>query len=146
MARAVLSITTRPETTARVDALTDTFASGLAEIAARHPKWLVEVRQAGLVIGLRFAHPMGGMLMTRACYDAGIWAMFAGFDRSVLQFKPGLLMTDAEAGEALARLEAAITGLLGTGILDDPGLVAGMFGQVAPSHSGSAPDAEGNDR
>ena len=146
VARAVLAITTRPETTARVDALTDTFASGLAEIAARYPKWLVEVRQAGLVIGLRFAHPMGGMLMTRACYDAGIWAMFAGFDRSVLQFKPGLLMTDAEAGEALARLEAAITGLLGTGILDDPGLVAGMFGQVAPSHSGSTTEAEGNDR
>ncbi len=70
------------------------------------------MRQTGLVIGLRFAHPMGGMLMTRACYDAGIWAMFAGFDRSVLQFKPGLLMSDSEAGEALARLEAAIAGLL----------------------------------
>ncbi len=57
--------------------------------------------------------------MTRACYDAGIWAMFAGFDRSVLQFKPGLLMSDGDAGEALARLEAATTGLLGSGILDE---------------------------
>ncbi len=47
--------------------------------------------------------------------------MFAGFDRSVLQFKPGLLMTDAEADEVVTRLEAAIQGLLATGVLDDPG-------------------------
>ncbi|HSO03218.1 MAG TPA: hypothetical protein VLQ92_01965, partial [Candidatus Limnocylindrales bacterium] len=107
-------------------------------LAARHPEWLVEVRQTGLVIGLRLAHPLGGMLMTRACYDTGIWAMFAGFDRSVLQLKPGLLMSDAEAGEVLMRLEAAITGLLGTGILKDPGLVARMFSQVAPTHDGGA--------
>lgn len=142
VARAVLAITTRPETTTRVDTLTNTFASGLADIAERHPQWLVEVRQAGLVIGLRFAHPMGGMLMTRACYEAGIWAMFAGFDRSVLQFKPGLLMSDAEAGEVLARLEAAITGLLGTGLLEHPDLLARMFSQVAPTHGAGAASPE----
>ena len=130
VARAVLDITTRSETSARVEALATAFASGLADIAARHPEWLVEVRQSGLVIGLRFAHPMGGLLMTRACYDAGVWALFASFDRSVLQFKPGLLMSDSEAGEALARLEAAITGLLASGVLEDPDLVARMFSQV----------------
>ncbi len=146
VARAVLAITTRPQTTARVDVLTGAFAAGLAEIAARHPEWLVEVRQAGLVIGLRFAHPMGGMLMTRACYDAGLWAMFANFDRSVLQFKPGLLMSDAEAGEALARLDAAITGLLGSGVLDDPGLVARMFGHLAASPGSETTAPEGSAR
>ena len=73
-------------------------------------EWLVEVRQTGLVIGLRFAHPQGGMLMTRACYDAGVWAMFAGFDRSVLQVKPGLLMGGEEAAEVLARLDRAMAG------------------------------------
>ena len=144
VARAVMAITTRPETTARVDTLTRTFAAGLATIAARHHEWLVEVRQTGLVIGLRFAHPIGGLLMTRASYDAGIWALFANFDRSVLQFKPGLLMSDAEAGEALARLDAAATGILGSGILDDPDLVARMLGQVAPSDRGPVGEAEGN--
>jgi acetylornithine/succinyldiaminopimelate/putrescine aminotransferase len=137
LARAVLDITARPETASRVDTLTDTFATGLADIAARHPAWLVEVRQTGLVIGLRFAHPMGGILMTRACYEAGIWAMFAGFDRSVLQFKPGMLLTDAEAGEVLVRLEAAIVGLIGTGILEDPEAVAQMFSQLAPGRGSS---------
>jgi putrescine aminotransferase len=147
VARSVLDITTRPETRAQVDTLTGTFGSGLADIAARYPAWLVEVRQTGLVIGLRFAHPLGGMLMTRACYDAGIWAMFAGFDRSVLQFKPGLLMSDGDAGEALARLEAATAGLIGTGILDDPGLISRMFAQVAPSQGdGPGTSTEGTQR
>ncbi len=70
------------------------------------------VSATGLVIGLRTADPIGGMLMTRACYDAGVWAMFAGFDRSVLQVKPGLLMTDEEAAEVLTKLDAAVAGLL----------------------------------
>jgi hypothetical protein len=139
VARAVLDITTRPETVARAAAITAAFADGLAAIAGRHADWVVEVRQSGLVIGLRFAHPMGGMLMTRACYEAGIWAMFAGFDRSVLQVKPGLLMTDAEAAETLARLEGAIAGLLGSGALADPSLAARMaaFGAASASAPGS---------
>ncbi len=116
--RAVLDITTRLETSARVGALTTTFASGLSALADRYPQWIVEVRQSGLVIGLRTSHPMGGMLMTRACFGAGIWAMFAGFDRSVLQVKPGLLMTNPEAADVLTRFDSAISGLLASGALD----------------------------
>jgi acetylornithine/succinyldiaminopimelate/putrescine aminotransferase len=108
VARRVLAITTRPETRARADALTRRFAEGLGALRARHPDWLLEVRQRGLVIGLRFAHPQGGMLMTRALHAAGVWAMFAGFAPSVLQFKPGLLLDDATAGEALARVADGI--------------------------------------
>jgi acetylornithine/succinyldiaminopimelate/putrescine aminotransferase len=137
VARTVLEITTRPETRTNVAALSDTFARGLADLAARHPGWLVGSRQSGLVIGLRFAHPMGGLLMVQACYQAGLWAMVASFDRAVLQFKPGLLMTDAEAAEALGRLDAAITGLLASGLLDDPTLESRLAGQ------GSAPGAFG---
>ena len=74
----------------------DRWTTELAALQQRHPSWLVEVRQTGLVIGLKFAHEMGGMLMTKLLFDEGVWAMFAGFDRSVLQVKPGLLMTDVE--------------------------------------------------
>ena len=107
VARRVLDITTAPETVARVDSLIATFADGLAELRARHPDWLLEVRQTGLVIGLKFAHPQGGMLMTGALMSAGVWAIYAGFDESCLQVKPGLLLTDDEARTALAALDAA---------------------------------------
>lgn len=104
VARAVLDVTTRPGQRERVEALAARFAEGLRAVQARHRDWLVEIRQCGLVIGLRFAHPQGGMLMTRALHEAGVWAMFAGFDPSLLQWKPGLLLDDATVDEALARL------------------------------------------
>jgi putrescine aminotransferase len=106
VAQAVLDLTLAAQTAARVEHLTARFASGLAEIADRHPDWLVEVRQTGLVIGLRFAHPQGGMLMTGALLRSGVWAIYAGFDPSVLQVKPGLLLGDDDADLALAALEA----------------------------------------
>ena len=108
VARAVLDVTTRDSTRERVGSLIDRFAAGLGELQRRHPERLLEVRQTGLVIGLRFDHPQGGMLMTKALHDVGLWAMFAGFDPSALQLKPGLLMDDPTADQVLVRLDRAI--------------------------------------
>ena len=47
------------------------------------------------------------MLMTKLLYDAGVWAMFAGFDRSVLQVKPGLLMAAADREQVLNAFDQA---------------------------------------
>jgi acetylornithine/succinyldiaminopimelate/putrescine aminotransferase len=107
----VLDITTRESTQDRIDSLIVRFASGLDHLQRAHPDRLVEVRQTGLVIGLRFDHPQGGMLMTKALHDIGLWAMFAGFDPSALQVKPGLLLDDATADQVLALLDEAIATL-----------------------------------
>jgi len=48
------------------------------------------------------------MLMTKALHEVGLWAMFAGFDPSALQLKPGLLMDDPTADQVLVRLDRAI--------------------------------------
>lgn len=82
------------------------WTDGFAELATKYPEWIVEVRQTGLIIGVKFAHEAGGMLMTKLLFDAGVWAMFAGFDRSVLQVKPGLLMFD-EIDSVLAAFDTA---------------------------------------
>jgi acetylornithine/succinyldiaminopimelate/putrescine aminotransferase len=107
VARRVLDITTDPETVGHVESLVSTFSDGLGELRGRHPEWLLEVRQTGLVIGLQFAHPQGGMMMTGALMSSGIWAVYAGFDPSCLQFKPGLLLSDEDARTALAALDTA---------------------------------------
>jgi acetylornithine/succinyldiaminopimelate/putrescine aminotransferase len=109
--RAVLDITTRESTQDRIDSLIVRFASGLDHLQRAHPDRLLEVRQTGLVIGLRFDHPQGGMLMTKALHDVGMWAMFAGFDPSALQVKPGLLLDDGTADQVLALLDEAIATL-----------------------------------
>ena len=108
VARAMLDITTRDSTQDRITALVERFTAGLGELQRHHPDRLTEVRQTGLVIGLRFDHPQGGMLMTKALHGLGLWAMFAGFDPSALQVKPGLLMDDTTADDVLARLDRAI--------------------------------------
>jgi acetylornithine/succinyldiaminopimelate/putrescine aminotransferase len=86
---------------------------GLDALRARYP-FFKGIRQQGLVMGLEFDAPDGGMRMTAALYQQGIWAMFAGFDRSVLQFKPGLLIDRAYCDEALGRFEDALRSLPGS--------------------------------
>jgi len=108
VAQRVLEITTRPAVVANAKEAALDLRARLDAVRARRPDWLVEIRQAGLVFGLRFGHPQGGMRMTRALYESGVWAMFAAHDPSVLQWKPGLL-ADAELRREMAeRFEAGL--------------------------------------
>jgi acetylornithine/succinyldiaminopimelate/putrescine aminotransferase len=111
VAQAVLDRTLDEATRANVSAVTFAFETGLADLAARYPDWLVEVHQTGLVVGLRFAHDHGGMLMTGGLLKAGVWAIYAGFDPAALQVKPGLLLSSAEVDRALTALDAACAGV-----------------------------------
>jgi acetylornithine/succinyldiaminopimelate/putrescine aminotransferase len=107
VARRVLEITTRPEVRSHVHELVRRFADGLGAIRRREP-WLVEVRQTGLLIGLRVGTPDGAVHLQRELHGLGVWAIASGFDTSVLQLKPGLLLDDATADVVLERLEVAL--------------------------------------
>ena len=104
----VLEITQRPETVARVDRLSTFFANELARLKGKHEGFLKGIRQNGLIIGLEFEGPKGAEPVTRALYENGVWAIFSALDPSVLQFKPGLLMSDELASEVIERLDQAI--------------------------------------
>jgi acetylornithine/succinyldiaminopimelate/putrescine aminotransferase len=104
----VLKILQRPSVIENVRVMADALSKGLNEIKKRHP-FLTEVRQNGLVIGLRFNNPMGGFFMTACAFEVGLWAFPAGFDRSVLQFKPSILINRSDCDELLKLLENAIT-------------------------------------
>jgi len=99
----VLELTTRPETVANVQHLIGRYRDGLLAIQRDEP-WLVEIRQSGLVIGLRVDHPDGAVYLQQELYALGLWAIASGFDQSVLQFKPGLLLSDALVDESLELL------------------------------------------
>jgi len=107
VAETVLDITTAAETRESVKRLTDMFGAGLAEIARRQP-YLCEIRQCGLVIGLKVDHPTGAVYLQQELFERGVWAIASGFDSSVLQFKPGLLLTQSDAELVLERLEVAL--------------------------------------
>jgi len=108
VARKVLEITTRPAVRANVAGLISRFASGLAAVHERQP-YLSEVRQTGLIIGLRVDHPDGAVYLQQELYELGVWAIASGFDQSVLQFKPGLLMDEETVDVVLSCLELALT-------------------------------------
>ena len=107
VAERVLEITTRPEVRQGVARLIERVGSGLAEVRRRQP-YLVEVRQTGLVIGLRVDHPNGAVYLQQELFELGVWAIASGFDQSVLQFKPGLLLDEGLADTVLDRLELAL--------------------------------------
>ena len=68
--------------------------------------------QAQFMLGtVQFFQAIEGLSQT--LYRHGVWAIFAGFDLSVLQWKPGLLVDDAWCGEVLDRLDAALAELSG---------------------------------
>lgn len=104
----VLELTQAAETIANVQEATQHFQAGLADIRRRHGDFFTGVRQRGVIMGLEFGHPEGAKFISRALYDAGVWAIFSTLDPSVLQFKAGLLMSKELRDETLERLETAI--------------------------------------
>ncbi len=104
----VLEITRRPEVRSMVRYISDYLRSGLDEIQSLYPDFFVGIRQHGVVMGLEFNHPEGAKPVMRRLYENGVWAIFSTLDPSVLQFKPGILMTQRLCEDLLRRVEAAV--------------------------------------
>jgi putrescine aminotransferase len=107
VASRVLDLCSEPGTLAHVRGMSDYLHAGLSEIRSRLG-FLIDIRRKGLVMGLVFDSPTGGLEMMAALYRCGLWAIVAGFDRSVLQFKPGLLVDRPYCDDALTRIESAL--------------------------------------
>ena len=107
LAQRVLEICSNPANLAHALHISDYFAAGFADIQQRHP-YLRRVHRLGLVMGLEFDSPRGGVDMMKALYDIGLWAIFAGFNSSILQVKPGFLIDTRYCDEALERFQDAI--------------------------------------
>ncbi|MFQ5666630.1 MAG: aspartate aminotransferase family protein [Candidatus Binatia bacterium] len=111
VALAMLDVITAPGFLERVNQLAAWYASELGDLQRRHARAVAEVRQLGLFMGLRYAHPEGGPLMTKLCYDAGLFALYANHDHTVQQFLPPLVISDAEAQETVRILDESLTKL-----------------------------------
>jgi acetylornithine/succinyldiaminopimelate/putrescine aminotransferase len=103
-----LEITCRAEVRSMVHYIASVFTDGLSRIQAACPDWFTGIRQDGLVMGLEFGHPQGAKYVMKRLYENGVWAIFSTLDPSVLQYKPGILLTPALCEELLERTEVAI--------------------------------------
>lgn len=98
----VLDIVEEPGFLDRVTQVGERIEAGLAPLG-------VEVRRRGMFMGLRFDDPSGGMTATQQVIRAGVFAIFANNDPSVLQFLPPLTITDDEVDWLIDTTVAALS-------------------------------------
>ncbi len=110
LGRFVLEMCNRPASLAHARHVAEILRAGLDDIRQRRSRFR-GIRQKGLVMGLEVEGKAGALELSKALYDRGVWAMFSGFDLSVLQFKPGLLVDDAYCELLLERVDAAFADL-----------------------------------
>ena len=70
---------------------------------------MVAASRRGLFIGIKWPDEGAGILAAKACIDAGVFAVFANNDTSVLQFLPALTITDSEADEIINIVNEALS-------------------------------------
>lgn len=108
VAMKVLEMVQRPAVRANVRTISDYLRAGLERIMAAYPDFFVGIRQHGLVMGLEFNHEQGAKPVMKHLYENGVWAIFSTLDARVLQFKPGILLSQADCEEVLRRVEIGI--------------------------------------
>ena len=94
----VLDIIEEPGFREHVEELAALFRDRLASAQS------FQLRQRGLMMGLRFSGEGMAMAASKMCFEAGLFAVYANNDTSVLQMLPPLVMSVVEAEEVSSRL------------------------------------------
>jgi acetylornithine/succinyldiaminopimelate/putrescine aminotransferase len=101
-ALAVLDVLESPGFLARVRAVGQRIEDGFADLPFR-------LRRRGMFMGFQFADPGGGLDAARRMIEAGVFAVFANNDPSVLQFLPPLVLTDEEVDDLVGIVRATFS-------------------------------------
>lgn len=104
----VVDIVTRKETADNVAFLSEYLKAGLDKVKAKYSNFFTSYTQRGIIFGLIFDVPDGGIEAMKSMCRHGIWAIYARFDPRIVQFKPGLLCSKEYCDELLEKFEASI--------------------------------------
>ena len=104
----VLRITTDRAFLAEVNRKAARLAAGLEAIRQAYQSVFLEVRQLGLFVGLRFVDASLTLVLSKALFDNGLYAIYAANDKRVLQWLPPLTIANPEMDEALAILDRSL--------------------------------------
>jgi len=109
----VLEISSQPGFLEHVRHMAELFRQKLEALQFRFRRKPFEIRQKGLMMGLKFPDETQGMGICKFLYDEGVFAVFSGNDPSVLQFLPPLIVQEKDAVEIIDRLERALHTMYG---------------------------------
>ncbi len=105
----VLEISSNPEFLERVNQLAQQFQTGVGALQKKYPRFLLHLRQLGLMMGLKLRDDYAGPVLTKTAYDHGLLMVYANNDTSVCQFLPPLTIEDSQVEEALNQLDRALS-------------------------------------
>ncbi len=108
VAMTVLEESSKPEFLQHVNDLSVVFKDGFDALKKKHPWILTGLRQLGLMMGIEMVNDNCGPIMTKACYDHGILAIYANNDRKVCQLLPPLIIDNRTALEIIDRIDGAL--------------------------------------
>ncbi len=106
---AVLDVVLAPGFLDQVDRVARHLWRGMLDLAHRHPRVILGVQGAGLLLGLRLVPEVSNGAMQAECVEQGLLTVAAGMN--VLRVAPPLIITEAEVDEALAALDRACLAL-----------------------------------
>lgn len=104
----VFEILQREETIKNVEFVSNYLREGFEALMKKYPKAFVGIRQNGLIYGLEFAGKEGAVIAMQHLYKHGVWAIYSQLDPSVLQCKPGVLVTREYCDELLEKMDIGI--------------------------------------
>jgi len=108
IAKKVLEISSEPAFLNHVNELARYIASGVEQLRAKHPSFLLGLRQLGLMMGLKLSDELSGPIVTKTAYDHDLLLVYANNDTSVCQFLPPLEISFEQADWVLSQLDRAL--------------------------------------
>lgn len=109
IARRVLEISSAPEFLAHVNLLASCFAEKIEGLRKKHSRFLVKLRQLGLMMGLELKDEICGPLLTKTAYDQNLLMIYANNDTRVCQLLPPLVTRLEEVDWVVERLDLALS-------------------------------------
>lgn len=106
-----LEICSAPQFLDHVNSMADFFAEKLNGLKVEFPETISEIRQKGLFTGIVFRDEFLSLLMLKILFDNGIYTVYAGNDKKVIQFLPMLNITMDEAVVATDILRKSLRSL-----------------------------------
>ncbi|MEW6188328.1 MAG: aminotransferase class III-fold pyridoxal phosphate-dependent enzyme [Thermodesulfobacteriota bacterium] len=109
IARRVLEITSEPRFLDQVNRLATAFRKEVDRLKEKHPGFLKEFRQLGLMMGLVLEDELCGPLLTKTAYDHGLLMIYANNDPRICQCLPPLVMEESQMEWVMNRLDESLS-------------------------------------
>jgi putrescine aminotransferase len=109
VAKRVLEIASSAEFLGHVNHIGRRISAGVEYLRSRHKRFLLGLRQLGLMMGLELRDGLCGPLLTKTAYDNDLLLIYANNDPSVIQFLPPLVIEEDEIDGILGNLDDALS-------------------------------------